>query len=106
MQKLRFARFDSPENGIRALAKLLLACRGKNGMSGVRSPGTDAVRKTIHSRAPGNENDIEAYIAAAANSLGVQPNQVIEIRLPRTLRGVVGARRRRSRSGACCRSAR
>ncbi len=39
--KPRFARFDTPENGIRALGKLLLAYRGKDGRPGVRGPGID-----------------------------------------------------------------
>ncbi len=45
--KPRFARFDSPENGIRALAKLLINYRGKDGMPGVGGKGIDTVRETI-----------------------------------------------------------
>lgn len=91
VQKPRFARFDTPENGIRALGKLLLAYRGKDGMPGVGGPGIDTVRETISRWAPGNENDTEAYIGAVAKALGVQPNQVIDVRLPATLRGLVVA---------------
>lgn len=97
--KPRFARFDSPENGIRALAKLLLAYRGKDGVPGVGGPGVDTVRETINRWAPGNENDTEGYIGAVAKALGVQPNQVIDVRMPATLRGLVVAIIRHENSG-------
>ncbi|MNO46244.1 hypothetical protein D3C76_365280 [compost metagenome] len=89
--KPRFARFDSDENGIRALGKLLINYRGKDGMPGVGGPGIDTLRETISRWAPGNENDTEAYIAAVARKLGVKANDVINIKDERTLRVVVGA---------------
>lgn len=81
----RFARFDTAENGIRALAKLLLAYRSKNGMPGVGGPGIDTVREVISRWAPGGENDTESYIKAVATGVGVQPDQPIDIRNFRTL---------------------
>lgn len=81
----RFARFDKPENGIRALGKLLINYRGKDGMPGVGGPGIDTVRETISRWAPGNENNTEAYIAAVARRLGVNANDVIDVRKPATL---------------------
>lgn len=87
----RFARFDSPENGIRALGKLLINYRGKDGMPGVGGPGIDTVRETVSRWAPGNENNTEAYIAAVTAKLGVKANDVINIKDVRTLRVVVGA---------------
>lgn len=39
----RFAIFDTPENGIRALGKLLINYRGKDGMPGVGGKGIDTV---------------------------------------------------------------
>lgn len=81
----RFARFDTPENGIRALGKLLINYRGKDGMPGVGGPGIDTVRETIARWAPGNENNTEAYIAAVARRLGVNANDVIDVRKPATL---------------------
>ncbi|MBD1602503.1 structural protein P5, partial [Pseudomonas typographi] len=77
--------------GIRALAKLLLAYRGKDGMPGVGAPGIDTVREIISRWAPGGENDTEAYIASVANYLGVKPNDPIDVRLPATLRRLVEA---------------
>lgn len=81
----RFARFDTAENGIRALAKLVLAYRGKDGMPGVGGNGIDTVREVINRWAPGVENDTEAYIKAVAAGVGVQPNQPIDLRNFRTL---------------------
>ncbi|NWB55154.1 structural protein P5 [Pseudomonas sp. F8002] len=81
----RFARFDRPENGIRALGKLLINYRGKDGMPGVGGPGIDTVRETITRWAPGNENNTEAYIAAVARRLGVSANDVIDVRKPAIL---------------------
>ena len=85
----RFARFDTPENGIRALAKLLLNYRGKDGMPGVGGHGIDTVRETINRWAPGHENDTAAYIAAVAKALGVEPESVIDVRRPQLLRALV-----------------
>ncbi len=85
----RFARFDTPENGIRALAKLLLNYRGKDGMPGVGGQGIDTVRETISRWAPGHENDTAAYIAAVARAIGVEPESVIDVRRPQVLRALV-----------------
>lgn len=87
----RFARFDCAENGIRALGKLLLNYRGKDGMPGVGGPGIDTVRETISRWAPGIENNTEAYISAVARKLGVGDDSVIDIQQPATLRVVVGS---------------
>lgn len=81
----RFARFDTAENGIRALAKLVLAYRGKDGMPGVGGTGIDTVREVINRWAPGVENDTESYIKAVAAGVGVAPNQPIDLRNFRTL---------------------
>ncbi|PVZ19878.1 MULTISPECIES: structural protein P5 [unclassified Pseudomonas] len=87
--KPRFARFDSPENGIRALGKLLLAYRSKDGEPGAGGPGIDTVRETIHRWAPPGENDTGAYVADVAKRLGVPPKAAIDVRQPATLRTLV-----------------
>lgn len=87
----RFALFDSPENGIRALGKLLINYRGKDGMPGIGAPGIDTVRETISRWAPGNENDTEAYIKAVARAVGVESDQPIDIKKPAVLAGMVTA---------------
>ena len=87
----RFARFDTPENGIRALAKLLINYRGKDGMPGVGLQGIDTVRETINRWAPSVENNTEAYVKAVSVEAGVLPNESIDIRDRRILLGVVTA---------------
>lgn len=87
--KPRFARFDSPENGIRALGKLLINYRGKDGMPGVGGKGIDTVLETVNRWAPSNENDTQAYAAAVAKRLRVRPTDPINIKDPATLRGMV-----------------
>ncbi|MBS6039761.1 structural protein P5 [Pseudomonas sp.] len=87
--KPRFARFDHPENGIRALGKLLLNYRGKDGMPGVGGKGIDTVLETINRWAPSNENDTQAYASAVAKRVGVKPTDPINIKDPATLRGMV-----------------
>ncbi|TRZ62965.1 structural protein P5 [Pseudomonas alloputida] len=85
----RFARFDQAENGIRALGKLLLNYRGKDGMPGVGGKGIDTVLETVNRWAPSNENDTQAYASAVAKRLGVKPTDPINIKDPATLRGMV-----------------
>ncbi|MDF2793568.1 MAG: structural protein [Pseudomonas orientalis] len=87
--KPRFARFDSPENGIRALGKLLINYRGKDGMPGVGGKGIDTVLETVNRWAPANENNTQAYAAAVAKRLGVKPTDPISIKDPAALRGMV-----------------
>lgn len=85
----RFARFDTPENGIRALAKLVLAYRGKDGMPGVGGQGIDTVREVISRWAPGNENDTASYISAVSKGLGVDPNKSLNLKEQPVLKGLV-----------------
>lgn len=85
----RFARFDTPENGIRALAKLLINYRGKDGMPGVGGKGIDTVLETINRWAPVVENDTSAYVNAVAKDVGVGPTDPIDIRDRRTLLAIV-----------------
>ncbi|MGY4527985.1 structural protein P5 [Pseudomonas sp. TE21394] len=87
--KPRFARFDEPENGIRALGKLLINYRGKDGMPSVGGKGIDTVLETINRWAPSSENDTQAYAAAVAKRIGVRPTDPINIKDPATLRGMV-----------------
>ncbi|MGV2835356.1 structural protein P5 [Pseudomonas shirazensis] len=87
--KPRFARFDSPENGIRALGKLLINYRGKDGMPGVGGKGIDTVLETINRWAPSNENDTQAYAMAVAKRIGVRTTDPINIKDPAVLRGMV-----------------
>lgn len=69
--KPRFARFDTPENGIRALAKLLLNYQ--------RLHKLNTVREIINRWAPPVENITSAYVAACARALGVTADEVINL---------------------------
>lgn len=57
-----FEQFDTPENGIRALDKLL---------TNYRAAGHDTIELMVSRYAPGTENDTEAYINAVAKNTGV-----------------------------------
>ena len=67
----RFAKFDTPENGIRALAKLLLNYQ--------RLHGLKTVREIINRWAPPVEHITSAYVTACARALGVDQNEVINL---------------------------
>ena len=65
----RFCVFDTPENGIRALAKTLLAYYRKHALN--------TVRGIINRWAPPVENDTSAYVNAVAEQCSVAPDDVI-----------------------------
>lgn len=67
----RFVVFTAPEWGIRAIARTLLTYQNTHGL--------DTVRKIINRWAPPVENDTGAYVNAVAASVGVQPNDVIDV---------------------------
>ena len=67
----RFAKFDKPENGIRALAKLLLNYQ--------RLHKLNTVREIINRWAPPVENVTSAYVTACAQDLGVDQNEGINL---------------------------
>lgn len=81
----RFARFDCAENGIRALAKLLLNYRGKSGHPNMGGAGIDTVLEIIQRWAPSSENDSMAYAHAVARKLEVGITEAIDTREPATL---------------------
>lgn len=84
----RFARFDQPENGIRALAKLLINYRGKDGMPGLGAKGIDTVLEAISRWAPTSENDTRAYAEAVAQP-GRAQHQADRPQAPATARAMV-----------------
>jgi hypothetical protein len=67
----RFETFDTPHNGIRALALNLLAKQDKHGKR--------TVREIISAWAPPNENDTEAYIRQVAFTLGVKDSDQLDL---------------------------
>ncbi|MBP5058811.1 structural protein [Pseudomonas chlororaphis] len=79
----RFARFDTPENGIRALGKVLLTYQRKHGLKTV---------KAIISRwAPAVENDTAAYVRAVEANTGTRPGAEIDLTQAQVMAGFVKA---------------
>lgn len=79
----RFARFDTPENGIRALGKVLLTYQRKHGLKTV---------KAIISRwAPSGENDTAAYVRAVEANTSTRPGVEIDLTQASVMRGFVKA---------------
>jgi hypothetical protein len=66
-----FDQFTTPQYGIRALMKLLLAYQDYHGLK--------TVAQIINRWAPTNENDTSAYVHSVATSLDVQPNDCIDL---------------------------
>ncbi|WP_337917335.1 structural protein [Vibrio cholerae] len=62
----RFIIFDSPVNGVRAIARILNTYRTKHGIV--------SIEQIISRWAPPSENNTESYIAHAAKALGVPRN--------------------------------
>lgn len=72
-----FATFESPEAGIRALAKNLLTYQDKHGLN--------TVMGIVNRWAPPGENNTQAYVNAVSKEMGVQPGDNINLRDPETL---------------------
>lgn len=79
----RFARFDTPENGIRALGKVLLTYQCRHGLKTVKS--------IISRWAPAVENDTTAYVRAVEANTGTQPGADVDLTQARVMAGFVKA---------------
>jgi len=78
-----FEEFDTPQYGIRALAKVLLSYYRKLGLCTIR---------TIITRfAPSTENDTERYISAVSYRLGIPADEEIPVTRRGTLEMLVRA---------------
>lgn len=66
-----FEEFLSPEAGIRALVKIIVAYQRKH--------GCDTIGKIVHRWAPPEENATLAYAMHVASKLGVQIDQKIDL---------------------------
>nr|WP_246769583.1 hypothetical protein [Escherichia sp. E2593] len=79
----RFAKFETPEHGIRALGRNLLSYQRQ---------GIDTVNDIINRWAPpGDNNDTSAYVKAVCAQLGVHPDQQIDASNPDTLSALCSA---------------
>jgi len=73
----RFAKFETPEHGIRALGKNLLSYQRQ---------GYDTVSEIVNRWAPASDgNDTDAYIKALCGALGIGANDQVDMSNPRTL---------------------
>jgi hypothetical protein len=72
-----FEQFDTVQNGIRAIGKLLITYFTKY--------GANTVRAIITRYAPPTENVTSSYVNAVASALGVSPDAQINMRDPLTL---------------------
>lgn len=63
----RFVQFESPEYGIRAMAKILGTYKEKYGL--------DTIEGVVSRWAPPNENDTEAYINSVVKMSGISRNR-------------------------------
>lgn len=79
----RFASFATPEAGIRALGKNLLAYQDGHGIN--------TVEGIISRWAPASENDTGAYVRAVSKAAGIGPRDKIDLHDPVTLAGVTKA---------------
>lgn len=70
----RFIAFDTPEDGIRAMARNLDTYGSKYGLN--------TVAGIINRWAPPSENDTRQYAATVAKALGVDPNQPLDLGNP------------------------
>lgn len=70
-----FCVFDTPEHGIRALAKVLQAYQVKHGLM--------TIAQMIDRWAPPNENDTEAYTLAVCKACSASPNNPYLLTPPR-----------------------
>jgi hypothetical protein len=78
-----FVTFDRPENGIRAMAKVLLTYQ--------RQHGLDTLAELIERWAPAAENDSFAYIDDVATGLGIDPDERLDLGNPALLAALCGA---------------
>jgi len=78
----RFAKFATPEAGIKALSDLLdtYAARGLNTPASI-----------IGRYAPPSENQTQAYASSLARSLGISPNTILDLSDPTVKATVIGS---------------
>lgn len=74
-----FVIFDSPDSGVRALAKNLMSY-GRQGY--------DSIEKIITRWAPPNENDTQAYIQSVASATGIPATQSLDLTDPDVLASI------------------
>ncbi|MDC9615436.1 hypothetical protein PSI19_16485 [Xenorhabdus khoisanae] len=85
-----FAKFDTPEEGMRALANQITAyANGTSKAVGYQKLNT--VESIITKYAPKNENNTEAYIANLSNALDVKADQQLDLSNPEVMTKMIRA---------------
>lgn len=67
----RYTSFETPEAGIRAMGKTLLAYQDRHGLN--------TIEGIVGRYAPATENDTTAYVGTVAKALGVKPNAPLDL---------------------------
>ena len=78
-----FETFDHPENGIRAIARILLSYQRRRGLR--------TVLELIDRWAPPIENDTDAYALHVAECMNCSVNQVVDLEDPGLMAEIVAA---------------
>lgn len=78
-----FSGFATPEAGIRALGKNLLAYQDAHGIN--------TVQGIVSRWAPATENNTSSYVANVSRALGVAPDAAIDVHDPKTLTALTTA---------------
>ena len=78
-----FVRFETPVDGIRAMARILMRYQGAYKLR--------TLRDWISRWAPPSENDTLSYIASVSQRTGIDPDAQISIKNPETALAVVRA---------------
>jgi hypothetical protein len=79
----RFATFQTPEAGIRALARTLLTYQDKHGLN--------TVEGIIGRWAPPSDNKTKAYVQAVADAIGFEPTTPLNLKDPKVLQSLTRA---------------
>lgn len=79
----RFATFETPEAGIRALARTLLTYQDKHGLN--------TVEGIIGRWSPPRENDTKAYVRAVAGAIGFEPTTPLDLKDAKVLQSLTRA---------------
>lgn len=78
-----FSSFKTPEAGIRALGKNLLAYQDSHGIN--------TVEGIVSRWAPATENDTASYVNSVAKAVGVAPGDALDMHDPKVLKAVASA---------------
>lgn len=79
----RFIIFETPEHGLRAMARVLRTYQNRHGLN--------SIKKIIHRWAPASENNTRSYVYSVAKDLGVGADQSLDLSDDRILLSLMKA---------------